>query len=91
MRGHTFRTPLFSLRLTPTPPHTPPRFSVVVSKKTAKRSTDRHRLKRRIYAALEELLKTHAVSMNGVCYPTTLGMSAPFDVLQREFLKAFRL
>ncbi len=54
--GNVFHAPHLSLRFV-RDQHTPSQFSVVVSKKVAKTSVARHKLKRRAYDALSRIEK----------------------------------
>ena len=52
--GRSARAGVLSLKYAPTPGHS--RCAVVVSKKVAKKATDRNNLRRRVYAALERVV-----------------------------------
>ncbi len=78
--GRLLRGALLSLRVSRSPT---PKWSVVVSKKTAKCASDRHRIKRRIYAVLEDIVMTHP-EFGGVCYPSFACLYAPFDEIKKE-------
>lgn len=78
--GRLFRGALLSVRVSHSPSH---KWSVVVSKKTAKRASDRHRIKRRVYAALADIAIAHS-ELGGVCYPSFACLYVPFEEIKKE-------
>lgn len=54
--GQSVRGRLISLKYTPNPRRTQPRFSVVVSKKVLKSAVGRNRIRRRVYEIIRENL-----------------------------------
>ncbi len=68
-------------------PHHPIRgYAVIVSKKTARLSVTRHRLKRRVQAALRSLDLPPAL----VVYPRSSVLTLPFSELQAELRELVR-
>jgi ribonuclease P protein component len=78
--GKSVFTTLLSLRFTPAPET---KFSVSVSKKTAKSAVDRNRIRRKCYAALEKALPTLNTSVKGMFFP-----KATIKTLSQEKLAA---
>lgn len=55
-RGKVFRSPSVSLRIGKLGTHEKTQVAVVVSKKTAKKAVERHRIKRRLYSIIQKHL-----------------------------------
>lgn len=88
LRGIRVSSPLFSAIVYPREHGV--RFSVVVSKKTAATAVVRNRIRRRLYAAVEPLVKTFTRGATIVLYPTINAEKAPLHILKREIAEVLR-
>jgi len=86
-RGSRLVSTLFSGTLYPSKTNT--KFSVVVSKKTAKTAVSRNRIRRRFYSALEPLTRELKTAVLVVFYPKTSVVKIPFEGLKEEIRGIF--
>ena len=81
-KGTRFFSTIFSATVYLAPDNT--QFSVVVSKKVAKRAVDRNQLRRQFYSAVEPHLKTITKKIKVVIYPKKEALVTTFSFLQSE-------
>ena len=83
-KGARFFSTSFSITIYITEGNT--RFSVVVSKKVAKRAVDRNYLRRQFYSLVEPHLKIITKKVKIVIYPKSEALKMPFLLLQKELI-----
>lgn len=66
------------------------KFSVVVSKKTAVTAVVRNRIRRRLYAAVDPLIKTFTRGATIVLYPNINAEKTPLPLLRKEIVEVLR-
>ena len=65
-----------------------PKAAVVVSKKTYPRAVMRNRLRRRMYAAIREHIRSGRIKGSVVIYPTQDALRADFDDIRKHLADA---